>query len=270
MGRLCFRPGVRVVIETFLDDSGKESDPSHGFVVLAGYMAGAGWVWERFYQNWRHLLLKHGLEDVHLKWIWAEAKQRGWELSKLNEVLLEFIGAIKDANLIGLGVAVDANAYRALPKERRQKFGDAQQFCCSRIFRRIIDRLRDAGIPDEPISITFDRDWEFARRRLNLIEDLSKWAPGIRENVVQLSFADSRHFYALQAADLLAWHTRRRLADLADGRNRTPRWAELIAVLPYGEMDYAAQEYWSAEKLESALSEIEARHEAELSALKAS
>jgi hypothetical protein len=32
-----------VVIECFFDDSGKESDPSHRFVVLAGYMIGGDW-----------------------------------------------------------------------------------------------------------------------------------------------------------------------------------------------------------------------------------
>jgi hypothetical protein len=58
---------MREVIEIYLDDSGKESDHTHRFVVLAGYMAGEGLPWNRLYQSWRHLLLKHELPHVHMK-----------------------------------------------------------------------------------------------------------------------------------------------------------------------------------------------------------
>jgi hypothetical protein len=253
---------MREVIEVYLDDSGKESDHTHRFVVLAGYMAGEGLPWNRLYQSWRHLLLKHELPHVHMKDILKIARAKGWDIPKLNDVLREFIIAIKEANLIGLGVAVDANEWRKLPKERRQQFGDAQEFCCSRILRRVVDRCIAAGFPDEPLSITFDRDWEFARRRLGLIEEISKRAPHIRQNLAQLSFADAEHFYPLQAADLLAWETRRRLAEIIEGASGTARWAELMTALPYGELEYAAGEYWNKEWIDRDLPKIEAEHEA--------
>jgi hypothetical protein len=256
------RSRLRVVIEAYFDDSGKESDHTHRFVVLAGYMAAEGLPWNRFYQAWRHLLLRHGLPHIHMKDILGIAQAKGWDIPKLNEVLREFIAAIKDAQLIGFGVAVDANEWRALSKERRKRFGDAQEFCCSRILRRIVDRLNEAGFPEEQISITFDRDWEFARRRLTLIEEISKRAPQIRRNLAQLSFADSEHFYPLQAADLLAWETRRELAHRIEGERGTARWAELMTALPYGELDYAAGEYWNKEWIDRDLPNIEAEHEA--------
>jgi hypothetical protein len=136
-------PRIRVVIECFFDDSGKESDPSHRFVVLAGYMIGGDW--GGFYGAWRHLLIRHGIPSIHMKEILGIARNKGWDIPKLNDVLREFIGVIKEAKLIGFGIAVDAAEWRALSKESRKMFGDAQEFCCSRILRRIMDRLIDAG-----------------------------------------------------------------------------------------------------------------------------
>jgi hypothetical protein len=251
-------PRQKVVIEAYFDDSGKESDHTHRFVVLAGYMSGD---WTPLYRSWRSLLIKHGVPHVHMKDILGIAKSKGWDVPKLNVVLREFITAIKEANLTGFGVAVDANEWRAFSKERRHQFGDAQEFCCSRILRRIVDRLIDAGFPDEPLSITFDRDWEFARRRLTLIEEISKRAPQMRKNLAQLAFADSKHFYPLQAADLLAWETRRHLANVIEGEGGTVRWGELMTALPYGELDYEASEYWDKALIERELPKIEADQE---------
>ena len=75
------------MIEAFFDDSGKESDRNDRFVVLAGYMAAEG-PWFRLHQPWRHLLLRHGLRHVHMKGILGLAKERGWDILKLNKVLV--------------------------------------------------------------------------------------------------------------------------------------------------------------------------------------
>ena len=93
------------------------------------------------FQNWRHLLLKQGLEDVHLKRIWGEAKRRGWDLPKLNDVLLEFIGAIKDANLIGFGVAYEAPLGRFGRKAAYPALD--RTYCCVTLRR---DGLRRPGV----------------------------------------------------------------------------------------------------------------------------
>jgi hypothetical protein len=73
---------------------------------------------------------------------------------------------------------------------------------------------------------------------------------------------DAEHFYPLQAADLLAWETRRRLSEVIEGAGGTARWAELMTALPYGELEYAAGEYWNKEWIDRDLPKIEAEHEA--------
>jgi hypothetical protein len=250
---LAERRRVYLVLQCFFDDSGKESDHTHRFVVMAGYMAGD---WGGFHLAWRSLLLKHGLPYIHMKEIVGMAQQKGWTLPTLNEVLREFVVAIKQSNLVGFGVGVDMDAWRLLPKETTKRLGVAQVFCCSRVLRRVLDHLQMAAFANESIGITFDQDFEFARQRLSLFENIWKQQPIVRERVAQLSFAASRHFYPLQAADLLAWETRRQLANRAHEKPPTARWPELMAALPSGELGYAAGEFWTREWFDEELPKL--------------
>jgi hypothetical protein len=194
---------LKAVFHCYFDDSGKESDPSNRFVVIAGYLA-VDQVWNNFQDYWGRLLIKHGLPEVHMKEMPKIARQREWSSAKVNAILREFIAVIGAApGLIGFGVGIDANEYRNISQNRRKSFGDAQEFACSRIIRRVTDRLNDAGRQSEQLAITFDRDFEFARRRLTLFEHVCKRYPDLRESLTQLSFADAKYYYPLQAADLL-------------------------------------------------------------------
>lgn len=238
-------PGAKVVITGFFDDSGKESDPSHRFVVLAGFVS---LDWSPFHQAWHGLLLKHGLPNVHLKEIRGIATEKGWDLPKLNSVLTEFIALMREMNLTAFGVGLDMEAWRRVDPTVRKRLGDAQVFCCSRIVRRIMDRIDIIrALKGDAISIVFDRDFEYARRRIGLIADLSKLYPEVHDRVAQISFADSEHFNPLQAADLLAWETRRQLVNKSGGDPSTQRWGELIAALPSGQIEFACGEFWTQE-----------------------
>ena len=197
------------VISCFFDDSGTESQKDHRHVVLAGYI-GPDETWGQFFHSWRHLLLRHGIPAVHMKSWLKTAKEKEWSTAQRNDVLAEFIELIQKSKLIGFGVGVDADFWRALPADRRKAFGSAQEFCCQRILRLVIDRI-DASNLNDDISLIFDQDFEFARPRLRLLEHLYKTDPRIRGRVTQISFASSRVFYQLQAADILAWHARRHL-----------------------------------------------------------
>jgi hypothetical protein len=253
------------VFQCYLDDSGKESEPNNRFVVIAGYLA-VDEVWGRFQSVWGHLLVKYGLPDLHMKAVLKIAKERGRDIPRLNEILREFVLAIRTApGLIGFGVAVDADEWRKQSPQRKHLFGDAQEFCCSRIVRRIRDRLSSAGLAHEQMAMFFDQDFEYARRRLTLFEDISKRSSDLRESLVVLSFADARHYYPLQAADLLAWEKRRRLINLIGGKRDTARWDDLMAALPSGEFDYQG-EYWDKTLIDSELPKVEAANAAALGA----
>jgi hypothetical protein len=247
---------IRAVFQCYFDDSGKESEPSNRFVVIAGYLA-VDEVWARFQNVWGHLLVKYGLPDVHMKAILKIAKQRGWDIPKLNAVLQEFVLAIRAApGLIGFGIAVDAYEWRKQTPERKHLFGDAQEFCCSRIVRRIRDRLNSAGLSRDHMQMVFDQDFEYAKRRLALFEHLTKRAKDLRESLLILSFANARHYYPLQAADLLAWETRRHLVNMVGGTPDTARWNDLMLALPTNEFDYEG-EFWDKALIEAEIPKVE-------------
>jgi hypothetical protein len=53
-------------IHCFLDDSGKESQPTMPYVVLAGYFAEME-IWSNLWDKWAGLLLKHQISGIHMK-----------------------------------------------------------------------------------------------------------------------------------------------------------------------------------------------------------
>jgi hypothetical protein len=89
---------------------------------------------------------------MHMKEILGPAKERGWGLLKLNSILAEFISRIREAGLVGFGIGVDMEAWRSVDPAVRKGLGDAQIFCCSRIMRRLIDRLETVGLQHGEIS----------------------------------------------------------------------------------------------------------------------
>ena len=125
--------------------------------------------------------------------------------------------------------------------------------------RRLIDRLETVGLQQEGISVVFDRDFEFARPRLKLFEKLAKFYAEIHAKVAQISFADSRRFCPLQAADLLAWETRRELINRSGGHESNPRWGDLLAALPSGQIEFAVGEYWTKEWFDQEIPRLQGR-----------
>ena len=252
MSRLLF-PEWKLVIECFFDDSGKEGDTA--FPCLAGYLAHESY-WYEFNIRWRHLLLRHGLPYLHMKEFVKFAQEKGWNGNKRQDVLLEFIGVIKQAKLIGFGAAIDSAAWRTLSPKRRKAFGNGQEFCFQRIVRRIVDRLELAG-EDDDVAIIFDRDMEFAKPRLTLFEHILKGDPRASRRIASIAFSDARRYFALQAADLLAWETRSELIQRAKKEPSKQRFQELMTALPHGELDYEG-EFWDQTTMETHFAAVEA------------
>ncbi|HTV65608.1 MAG TPA: hypothetical protein VMD98_08390, partial [Bryocella sp.] len=151
------------MIHCFFDDSGKESDASNRIVVIAGYMAVGDSTWTFLSQQWGHQLVRHGLSWLHMKDLMQnqdEYAKLNWDWPKKRSVIEDFIKVVKASQLIGFGVAVDADAWRAIPKQITQAEGSAQEFCFMRLVRMITERMKIAR-PDDWISLYFDSDEGF-------------------------------------------------------------------------------------------------------------
>ena len=70
-----------------------------------------------------------------------------------------------------------------------------------------------------------------------------------------ITFGHPMFFPGLQAADLLAWETRKELA--RDGRfEPTRRWKAMFTRMPDYRLEYVISELWEEEHFEKAMPEI--------------
>ena len=220
------------VINCFLDDSGKESNPSEPAVVLAGYM-GDDKSWMMLTDRWLHLLIKYGISWVHMRELIplkGEYDNRGWTPKVRDAILSEFVYAIRESDLAGFGVAVDAAAWKAIPKEIRTADGgdgNAHDFCFARILRKLKDRIKLVR-PRDFISVRFDCDQEFSPTRFRRFLSLKERDEDLRWYLGEITFSDPKIYVPLQAADLLAWETRKQIVQKMGGYESTPRWNDLF------------------------------------------
>jgi hypothetical protein len=256
----------KFVIEAYFDDSGKETDPAGRFPVVAGYFGDTHW-WYEFNARWRHLLNQHGLPYLHMREWLRMAAERGWSTVKRNTILLEFVDVIRNAHLVGFGCGVDAEVWLALSAQRRKAFGNAQEFCFQRIVRRVADRMSNAR-SREFVSLVFDQDLEYAPPRLQLYRHIKNGDPRVAQWFTAISFADMRYYEALQAADLLAWQTRRQLINRAAKQPPTAAFRELLTEIPLIDLEYEG-EFWNEEHVERYFPAVEREVSEALAARKA-
>ncbi len=240
------------MIRCFFDDSGKESDPSNRFVCMAGYLALGDSYWNIFAQGWNHLLLKHGITWVHMKEmipLQGEYSGLGWDTTKRDAVLKEFISVIKFSQLIGFGVGLDAEAWRTLvPKDVTKREGDAQVFCLTRILRMIVERMKKS-VPRDYAALHFDSDESFVPARFRRFRKVIDRVPDGPQYLGSITFTDPKLYAPLQSADLLAWETRKELMQKTGGFESTDRFKELFRMLPLGDFPDYTSELWTAEEL---------------------
>jgi len=239
-----------LMIRAYFDDSGKESTPSGAFVCMAGYLADSSY-WELFASEWRQRLLEHGISGIHMKDLiplQGEYKTLGWDTTKRDAAIGDFIQVIKATRLIGFGVGVDAQAWRDLRKVY-PKLDDVQTFCFARVMRMVIERVSKAAARDF-VAVHFDPDPEFGAARLRLFDEIWRRDPAARNYLASLTFADKVIYTPLQAADLLAWETRKELIQKAGGFESTPRYKELFTALAGIQLQYHS-ELWDRSEIEA-------------------
>jgi hypothetical protein len=235
----------------FFDDSGKESDPSNRIVCAAGYLASGSNIWGAFHEIWKNSLLRHGIDCLHMKEVMCEQSKKepfvNWDWPKKKEVLEEFSSAIKMSHLVGFGVAVDADAWREVPRELTKIEGTAQEFCFMRLIRMVVDRMKRV-CPEEHLQITFDCDKGFTPSRFQRFIALRE---RLKEQDILSSFciSEPRHFMPLQAADFLAWESRTQLLRIINGNSPRPEFEHLLTVLPGYFPDYTG-EVWDRNAIE--------------------
>jgi hypothetical protein len=242
----------------FFDDSGKESDPSNKIVCAAGYIAAGATFWNSFHEIWRNALLQYGLDQLHMKDLMfaqsAKEPYAGWDWQKKKAVLETFSNAIKATQLVGFGVAVDAEAWRELPREYAKTQGTVQEFCFTRLIKMIVGRIK-ISVPGEKIAIMFDCDQGFTPARFQRYLAIREKYPEDGDHLVSFGVGEPTSYMPLQAADFLAWETRTHILRQMKGHAPRPEFEHMMSVLPGFFPDYAS-EYWTREHIEKQLRDI--------------
>jgi hypothetical protein len=177
-------------------------------------------------------------EYVGLKLEWPQKR----------DVLQNFINVIKATRLIGFGVGVDADAWREIPAEVTRVQGDAQQFCFMRIMKMVVRRMAKSA-PRDVVAITFDCDKQFTPSRFQRYIGVRDHDPNARQLFQCFSIAEPKVFLPLQAADLLAWQTRKDLLRTLGGFESRPEFKFLFESLLNFIPDYES-EMWDRSQID--------------------
>jgi hypothetical protein len=242
----------KLVIHSFFDDSGKESDLDNRIVCIAGYLA-VDHIWNVFSEAWKHLLIHTGISWLHLKDFMQDRDEyaslnlkNDW--ARKNAILRDFMMIIKASQPIGFGVAVDADAWREIPKEITRRYGSAQEFCFMRIMKMVAKRMKIAA-PRDVVAITFDCDREFTPSRFQRFIGVRDHDHDALQIFQSFTIAEPQVYLPLQGADLLAWQTRKELMRKLGGYDSRPEFEYMFKSLLNLEPQYAS-EMWTKPDIE--------------------
>jgi hypothetical protein len=237
------------MIYGFFDDSGKENESGNPYVVMAGYFGSVDG-WTELSRQWFELLAKHEISGIHMRDLIplaGEYKALGWDIPKRDAVMAEFLHVIRQAQMTGIGIAVDTKAWQAIKKEHSEYakwFGSVQEFCLQRITKRVVEHLHGQ---DDQMTLVWDRDQEFAVSRVKFYGELIRHDPRANKLISAIMFGDPMRYPPLQCADVLAWETRKELTQKAGGYKSTNRWVQMFTQMPDYELSYMGEFYDRAE-----------------------
>lgn len=187
--------------QVFCDESGKfQQDPLIAFCAVSATADRLS----AFDSAWRSLLRSYELEALHMERASRLVEDFGYRLRKgqtvgeRTEALFPFADCINKHLEFGVVEAWDVRGFNHLPRVLIDFMASIRGLAW------LVDHVGEDG----RISIVFDDDPYTAYDTYNHFRSLGKADPNIQKVAVSLSFANDKHFPALQAADMLAFLTR--------------------------------------------------------------
>jgi hypothetical protein len=165
--------------------------------------------------------MRHGLTAIQTADLVARRKpydEIKWTADEETVILSKFAEAIREKTLAYFSVCLDANHYRKMSREDRKLFGqkEAMDFAFQRLLGLII-KLKKKWGTKSTVSMAFDYTEDFSQICLKSLARLRMQSAEVKETFTAITFANSNEFPPLQAADMLAYGTKRLLRDAAPG-----------------------------------------------------
>lgn len=230
VGKLLHKyPGHKLMamLVAYLDESGVHSGSR--VCAIAGFV-GTEDEWATFERRWKRVLKDANVSTFHM----AEFESRlgefaGWSNMRRKMFLAELMEIIKARELYGFGSAVIAADYEKLPEEDKRWMTHGTGLPYFLCFQHCVveaAHYADHLDPDEKVAFVFDRQGELsgeATRLYNDLKDSDEWPNRVRL-ADAFAFASRRETVPLQAADIAAYESYKRVENLLYSPEHAERW----------------------------------------------
>src|SRR6266567_3312717 len=196
-----FRTGkLMAVIYAYFDESGKKGD--HPVVTFSGLCATESKL-QQFDSAWRVLLRQYELPFFHMVRVWRASvslskKLPAQTVDERIEALKPFADCINEHLELGLIQALDVKGFNAMSKNARAKLGNTTDPYYVAFARALLE-LADYAQEGDLINLVCDDDAETAWDCYRHYRGIRRAHEKVRRKTIALSFADDKHFPALQA-----------------------------------------------------------------------
>src|SRR5882672_3149158 len=202
---------VLVMLQAFIDDSASEQGDRNLF--LAGYIQRAP-VWTAFSDDWQLVLASHP-KIAHLHMVEAESLRgefRGWSASQRDLKIQALAEVIERHGAVSIVCSISRNIFNSVLKPIAPYALSSPYFYCFYGIIITAARWALARNGNVPIDFIFDEHGALGTEAsgwYEVIRQLQK--PEIQQFLGSTPvFRDDKKFLPLQAADMLAWHLRRK------------------------------------------------------------
>ena len=210
----------------YMDESGTH-DPT-GLQKGAEVACIAGYVstykrWVKFQREWRDVLKKFGITSFHMsEYAHGIGGFVGWSKRKRDALAVELIEVIHEHTLFGLGGLISVRDYdTVLPPYIKAEVGHPYYFCMAVLMRTLAQF--DHLIPEDKINFVFEQNLGFQGNAQQIFNGLRLHNPIHNRRLGNISFEPKGTLKPLEAADFVAYETRRYGADQFYGSSRPTR-----------------------------------------------
>lgn len=220
----------------FFDESGKhEADP---LIAFSG-VCSTGNRLSAFDAVWRSTLRYYELPSLHMKSVSRLSEdhghmfKKGQTIDERTDALIPFADIINTHLEIGVIQAWSVRGYNSLSSAAKQILGGSNDPYFLAFVRGLLEIVKHIG-EDGRINLICDDDIDTAWDCYNHYRTVGKVDHRIQKQAVSLSFANDKHFPALQAADMVAFLTRQEASQQFDGKpNIWRRLYDRLTIEPY-------------------------------------
>jgi Protein of unknown function (DUF3800) len=223
------------MLQAYIDDS-KQDTP--GLYVLAGYVADES-KWLDFDREWKEVLAgPPRLHHLKTSDIFQTRNRKsvfwGWSREEVDARVLRLAIAVNKHVLASIQTAIRkedfANILGGLPSDD-PSMNRPYPFLFFSIVQGLVSRLDSLGVSDK-VEFCFDIQPDEKMQTLRRVFEIAKpmYQGWLGKRIAgEPRFEDDEEVTPLQAADLMAWHFRKNLAEHEQGRTFTSEvWTELL------------------------------------------